>query len=86
MDKFTITPDGINHLETPAFKASWFSGEINPPEQDTRESYYYAGSGGNDRILIYGIKWQDETPDQGHFNCLMDQAITALDHWIAERF
>ena len=85
MEKFTITPSKITHNEKPAFHASWFSGEIEAP-QDSLNSFYYEGSGGNDQLLIYGIKWQDEKPDQEPFNDLMDEAISAIDNWISQRF
>ena len=85
MEKFTITPSRINHNEKPAFHASWFSGEVKAP-QDSHDSFYYEGSGENDRLLIYKIKWQDETPTQELFNSLMDEAISAIDNWISDRF
>ncbi len=78
-------PNGISHHQKPAFNARWFSGDIKPPE-NSRDSFLYEGSGGNDKLLIYGIEWQDETPDQEQFNVLMDEAITAIDNWISERF
>ena len=85
MEKFIITPSKINHAEKPIFYANWFSGEIKAPEESL-DNFYYEGSGGNDRILIYGIKWQRKTPSQEDFNSLMDKAITAIDSWITERF
>ncbi len=85
MEKFTITPNGINHNSKPAFVANWFNGEITPPQGDL-ESFYYEGSGENDSLLIFKIEWQDKTPDQEQFNILMDESITALDNWIAQRF
>ncbi len=85
MDKFTITPNGINHNEAPLFVANWFNGEIKAPPPST-DSFYYEGSGENDRILIYQIEWKNETPGKEAFHKLMDETITALDNWIAERF
>ena len=85
MEKFSLTPSKINHNETPVFNASWFSGEITPPEK-SQDSFYYEGSGGNDRILIYSIQWQDSPSNQDQFNILMDEAITAIDNWISQRF
>jgi protein-tyrosine phosphatase len=85
MEKFNVTPSQINHNEKPAFNASWFSGEIKAPV-NSHNSFYYEGSGENDALLIYKIEWQDETPDQESFNNLMDEAISAIDNWISERF
>lgn len=85
MEQFTILPNSINHNESPAFIAKWFSGVVTPPEASLN-SFYYEGSGQDDQILIYSIEWQDETPSQEEFNSLMDEAISAIDSWIAERF
>ena len=85
MEKFSLTPSRISHNENPVFNASWFSGEITAPEKG-QDNFYYEGSGGNDRILIYGIKWQDYSPSKEQFNTLMDKAIAAIDNWISERF
>ena len=85
MEKFNVTPSQISHNEKPCFVANWFNGSIKAPEE-TCESFYYEGSGENDGILIYKIEWQDETPDQEPFNNLMDEAISAIDNWISDRF
>ena len=74
-----------NHNQNPAFTANWFSGEVKAPENSFK-SFYHEGGGDNDSILIYGIKWQNGTPTKEGFNRLMDEAITAIDNWIAARF
>jgi hypothetical protein len=53
MEKFTITPNGINHNSKPAFVANWFNGDIKAEEND-RESFYYEGSGENEDYLSSG--------------------------------
>lgn len=83
MEKFTLTPDQIQHNEIPAFTAHWNSG-IAAPESGAA-CYYHEGSGIEDSILIDNIVWAGATPDQEAFNTLMDAAITAIDHWISER-
>lgn len=84
MEKFTITPKGINHNQAPAFVANWVSGDEVPENRDAK-SFYYEASGGLDQLLIYRIDWQDDKPEKEQFNQIMDEAITALDNWISER-
>jgi len=87
MDKFTITPNKISHNEKPEFQANWLSGEAEASPYSTNISdFCYDGSGGDDRLLISGIKWQTNTPAQKQFNGLMNKAISAIDNWISERF
>ncbi len=85
MDKFTVTAQGIKHNESPAFVANWFSGDEAQENKD-QNSFYYEASGGFDQLLISQIEWQNEKPNQEQFNQIMDEAITAIDSWIAERF
>ena len=80
----SITPNGINHNQTPAFVASWVSGDEVPENKDA-ESFYYEASGGLDQLLICQIDWQDGKPEPEPYNILMDEAITALDNWISDR-
>ncbi|NOR70850.1 MAG: hypothetical protein GQ532_14350 [Methylomarinum sp.] len=84
MDKFTVTQQGINHNEIPAFVANWFSGD-EALENKEPDSLYYEASGGLDQLLICKIEWQNEKPDQERFNQIMDEAITAIDKWISDR-
>lgn len=84
MEKFTITPQGINHNESPAFVAVWFSGD-EALENQNQDGYYFDGDGQATEILITRIEWQDEKPDAEEYNHLMDRAITAIDNWIIDR-
>jgi hypothetical protein len=84
MDKFTITPNGINHNQSPVFHAIWFNGEEAEENRD-EHGYFFKASGDNDRLLINRVDWQDEKPEPEQYNILMDEAITALDNWISER-
>jgi len=84
MDKFTVTPQGINHNESPAFIANWFNGNEALENKD-QNSFYYEASGGLDQLSICKIEWQNEKPDQEQFNKIMDEAITAIDKWISDR-
>ncbi len=85
MPNFIVTPNGIRHPEKPAFRACWISGDVAVPD-DGYERFYHEGSGEYDGLLIYKIEWADETPDRYRYADLMNQAVTAIDGWIAERF
>ncbi|ORU94770.1 MAG: hypothetical protein A6F70_09905 [Cycloclasticus sp. symbiont of Bathymodiolus heckerae] len=84
MDKFTVMPQSINHNESPAFVANWFSGD-EVQENREEDSFYYEADGGLGQLLICRIKWQDEKPQPEEYNYLMDRAIVAIDNWISER-
>ncbi len=86
MEKFTITPNGINHNESPVFVAGWNSGEEAEAMKTEAEGFFSEGSGELDQLLISPIEWQDGTPQPEQFTALMSEAVTALDNWIAERF
>ena len=85
MEKFTITPNGINHNQSPAFVAAWLSGEEAEASRQAEGGYYYQGSGEYDQLLINPIEWQDDQPEDEEYQTLMDAAITALDSWIMAR-
>ena len=85
MDKFTIMPNGISHNETPFFHARWTSGKSKEIPQNSQTSFYYEGSGEEDRILIDHIEWENVTLNQDQFNSLMNEAVTAIDNWICEQ-
>ena len=84
MEKFTITPDQIQHNEIPVFTAAWKSG-IEAPVFGSAY-YYHQGSSLIDSILIDDIVWSGAKPDPEAFNALMDEAVTAIDDWISARF
>lgn len=84
--QWDITPETITHTGTPAFKASWRSGE---PEFEniTVLFWYEENSGGeDDALLIFDFEWQNGAPDQDVFEELMESAVSALDAWICARF
>lgn len=85
MEKFSITPNSIHHNENPVFQAHWISGEIQPLK-DNPTNFYYAGSGENDSLLLTHMEWQDKKPEPADYDQLMDTAISAIDHWISQRF
>jgi hypothetical protein len=80
-----ITPETITHTGTPAFKASWCSGE--PEFENITGLFWYEENSGSadDSLLIFDFEWKDGTPEQAVFEELMKSVISALDEWISAR-
>lgn len=84
--QWDITPETITHTGTPAFKASWRSGE--PEFENISGLFWYEENSGSedDTLLIFDFEWQNGAPDQAVFEELMKSGVSALDNWISERF
>ena len=85
-EQWKITPETITHTGTPAFKASWLSGE--PDFENISGLFWYEENSGSedDSVLIFGFEWKNGAPEQAQFEELMVSAVNALDEWISERF
>jgi len=84
MTAWDITPDTITHTACPEFSASWRSGHI---DLETIEGvfYYAENSGQDDQLVFYDFQWQAQAPEPDVFNRVMEEAVTAVDHWISDR-
>ena len=76
----------LRHEAPPRFAARWTTGD-DPDELAALDGPCWTdeGSGGADRISIYGIDWSGPAPGQDEFERLMAQAARAIDEWIAGR-
>lgn len=86
---FHIEPDRtgaqagvIAHLDRPRFCAHWVTGTdllatIDGP------CWSDAGTDDDDSIQLYAFQWTDPMPAQAAFEQLMQQAVSAIDDWIA---
>lgn len=74
----------VKHHATPRFSALWTSGPAT--RAAPLESFWSdAGSGGDDRLYLFGFQWSDPLPDFAGFDGLMQEAAKVIDAWIESR-
>ncbi len=83
-DRTGLNAGAIVHCTAPRFSACWLTGDDMLADIDG-PCWSDAGSGDDDSIQLYGFQWTDPPPGQAVFQTLMDEAVNAIDAWIAER-
>jgi hypothetical protein len=74
----------VRHNALPSFSALWTSGTATGAAP--LEAYWSdAGSGGDDRLYLFGFAWIDPLPDFAGFDGLMQEAVKVIDAWIESR-
>lgn len=79
-----IASGKITHRQFPVFTAHWDTGP-EPLEKITGPCWSDIGSGGEDQIHIFGFHWSETFTDQKSFEALMQDAVSAIDAWIASK-
>jgi len=71
----------VTHQAPPRFVAYWTTGAGEMPAL----CWHDTGSGGEDRLNIFGFQWIDPRPDFAAFDRIMQDSAKAIDAWIASR-
>jgi hypothetical protein len=86
--RIEVLEDGtgtIAHLAAPRFRAHWTTGLDDLASLDGL-CWTSEASGEADALTFYAFAWDNPPPAQPIFEALMQEAATALDEWIAQRF
>ena len=71
----------VRHNARPRFTGHWTSGTATGAVP-LGLFWSEAGSGGDDRLHLFGFRWSDPHPDAEAFERLMQEAAKVIDAWI----
>ncbi len=80
-DVWKIEPGKIENRSDPGFIAKWMSGDEALSILDA-PCWSSEGETEVDSIHLYSFAWTQAAPDQETFDCLMREAVAAIDRWI----